>query len=132
MWEALESFCGVLLLLAGPALGGGTFAVLLLERAIAANTHPITVPVNSASWAPNSTRVVDWIPINIGNLLCRRKECLSTSVIELPSEEVRKVPGGGGGSLTGSCDGVGTRMSAGWRAGRGAWSIVWEGSWTCS
>ena len=23
-------------------------------------------------------------------------------------------------------------MSAGWRTGRGAWSIVWEGSWTCS
>lgn len=77
--------------------GGGTFDVLLLERAIPANTHPIKVPMNSASWVPNNTRVLDWIPINTGNLLCRRKECLSTSVIGLSSEEFPRVPEGGGG-----------------------------------
>jgi hypothetical protein len=85
-----------------PALGGGTFDVLLLEMAIAASTHPITVPVKNASWAPNNTRVVDWIPINTGSLLCRRKECLPRSVIELLSERARKVPEGEGASLTGS------------------------------
>jgi hypothetical protein len=102
MWAALElSCCGVLPLLAGPGLGGGGLDVSLFERAIAANTHPITVPVNSASWAPNNTRVVNWIPINTGSLLCRRKECLPTSVIELASEGARKVPEGEGASLTG-------------------------------
>jgi hypothetical protein len=133
-----ELSCGLLLLLAGPTPGGGgggggTFDVLLL-RAMAANTHPITVPVKSASWVPNNTRVVDWIPINTGRLLCRKKEFLSaSSKMELVSEGFRKVPDGGGTSLAGSWYGVMvTGVSAGWRAGKGARSIVWEGSWVCS
>ena len=73
MREVPKLSCGVLLLSDGPSPEGGSFDVLLLEIMMAANTHPITVPVNTESWATNIIRVVDWIPINVGSLLCRRK-----------------------------------------------------------
>lgn len=109
--------------------GGGAFGVLL-SRARAANTHPITVPMNNKIWEPNSTRVVELTPMNFGHFLCpRKKGGFPTSVIELSSESVWGVSGCGGTALT---VGEGTLVSAGCRAGKGARSTVWEGSWVCS
>jgi hypothetical protein len=85
--------------------------------------------MNNKIWAPNSTRVVELTSMNFGHFLCPRKGDFPTSVIELSSESVWGVSGCGGAALT---VGVGTMVSAGCRAGKGARSTVWEGSCACS
>src|SRR5258708_5048861 len=97
MWEAPESESSCELTWPGE----GAFDVPLLDRARAAKTHPIKVPTNTKIWAPNSTKVEIWIPINFDSVLCPRKGRLPTVIVESSSDRVRKVSGCDGASLTG-------------------------------
>jgi len=76
--------------------------------------------------------------MTFGSLLRPRKERLLMMLIEAVSVGVRGVPECEGGAflgtaLVGTCDGVGGRRSAGWRAGRGSErTAVWGCGCSCS